>query len=136
MTYSLEQIEEAASWLIGEAGNQTIWCLVGEMGAGKTTLIKAVCRSMGVQDELSSPTFSIVNEYLDGNGRPIYHFDLYRIDEEMELAQLGIEEYFDSGNLCLIEWPDRAVNFLPDDYLKINVNLVADNHREIIINNS
>ena len=133
MEYAIGEISEAARWLLKEAGDQRVWCFVGEMGAGKTTLIKEICGQLGVQDELSSPTFAIVNEYIDGGGKPVYHFDFYRIEDEAEIFQLGVEEYFDSGHYCFIEWPDRVANFLPDEYAKISVNLVSDYHRQISI---
>lgn len=133
MKYTLEEIDQAAAWLLDAAGTEKVWCFVGEMGAGKTTLIKAVCKCLGIEDELSSPTFAIVNEYRLPSNQPVYHFDFYRIEDESEIYQLGVEEYFDSGDYCFIEWPDRVVDFLPDEYLKISVNLVGDNHRELSI---
>lgn len=134
MEYDLTKIGAVATDLIKQAAQQKVWCFVGEMGAGKTTLIKEVCKQLNVTDPLSSPTFSIVNAYQTGQGEEIYHFDFYRIEDPLEVMQLGVEEYFDSGNLCLVEWPDRVVDFLPDEYLKINVKLVSDNRRELIVN--
>lgn len=134
MKYELSTISSVAKSLISEAGKQKVWCFVGEMGAGKTTLIKEVCRQLHVTDTLSSPTFSIVNAYRTDEGKEIYHFDFYRIEDPLELMQLGVEEYFDSGNICLVEWPDRAVDYLPAEYLKINVKLVSDNSRELTVN--
>lgn len=134
MKYELSTISSVAKSLISEAGKQKVWCFVGEMGAGKTTLIKEVCRQLHVTDTLSSPTFSIVNAYQTDEGKEIYHFDFYRIEDPLELMQLGVEEYFDSGNICLVEWPDRAVDYLPAEYLKINVKLVSDNSRELTVN--
>jgi tRNA threonylcarbamoyladenosine biosynthesis protein TsaE len=95
----------------------------GEMGAGKTTFIKAVCRELGVSETVSSPTFSIVNEYRTGAGQRIYHFDFYRINDEQEALNLGFYDYLDSGNLCLIEWPAKIQNLLPENYvwLKLQV---------------
>lgn len=93
----------------------------GEMGAGKTTFIKAICRALGVTDAVSSPTFSIVNEYETAAGRRLYHFDFYRIEEEQEALDIGALEYFDSGNLCFIEWPSKIPNLLPEHYLTVNL---------------
>jgi len=107
----------------------------GEMGTGKTTLIKMICENFGVQDDMSSPTFSLVNEYLDGDGEPIYHFDLYRLETLKEAMDIGIEEYLFSGNKCLIEWPQIIENELPDQYLKISIKLVGENKRQITVLN-
>jgi tRNA threonylcarbamoyladenosine biosynthesis protein TsaE len=133
MEYDLSQVDEAARYLLQHSGDQKVWCFVGEMGAGKTTLIKAICRELNVKDELSSPTFAIVNAYVNHSAEEVYHFDFYRIEDSSEIVQLGVEEYFDSGSFCFIEWPDRVVDFLPDEYLKINVKLVSDNRREITV---
>lgn len=93
----------------------------GEMGAGKTTFIKAICRELGVTDSVSSPTFSIVNEYESSNGKRIYHFDFYRIKDESEALDIGFYEYLDSGNLCLIEWPSKVENLLPEHCLLVEI---------------
>lgn len=93
----------------------------GEMGAGKTTFIKAICEALGVTENVSSPTFSIVNEYRSGNGKPIYHFDFYRLNNEQEALDIGTLEYFESGNICLIEWPSQIPNLLPEQYMQINI---------------
>jgi tRNA threonylcarbamoyladenosine biosynthesis protein TsaE len=134
MKYHIDRIADATEWLLKNAGHHKVWCFVGEMGAGKTTLIKATCKLLGVKGELSSPTFAIVNEYLTINEKRVYHFDFYRIENDKEIIQLGVEEYFDSGDYCFIEWPDRVIDFLPEDYLKISVNLVDDNHRVLSLN--
>lgn len=94
----------------------------GEMGAGKTTFIKAICREMGVSDSVSSPTFSIVNEYESRDGKRIYHFDFYRIKDESEALDIGFYEYLDSGNLCLIEWPSKIENLLPEHCMLVEIN--------------
>src|SRR5688572_25454959 len=93
----------------------------GEMGAGKTTFIKAICRELGVTDAVSSPTFSIVNEYETTAGKRLYHFDFYRIEAEQEALDIGTLEYFESGNWCFIEWPTRIPNLLPDHYLHVAI---------------
>jgi len=93
----------------------------GEMGAGKTTLIRFICAELGVQDEVSSPTFSLVNEYLTARKETIYHFDLYRLNTPEEALGFGIEEYLDSGKLCLIEWPGNLGEYLPSDASRIKI---------------
>lgn len=103
------------------------------MGAGKTTLIKELCSHLGVSEGMSSPTFSIVNEYLGGRGEPVYHFDFYRINDVSEALDIGAEDYFFSGNYCFIEWPDRVVELLPNDFVEININLVDEIRRMLSI---
>jgi tRNA threonylcarbamoyladenosine biosynthesis protein TsaE len=101
------------------------------MGAGKTTVVKALVKELGVQETTASPTFSIVNEYRDKNERPIYHFDFYRIKNEMEAFDIGTDEYFDSGNLCLIEWPEKIPTLLPTNHFEIRIEII-DNHTRLI----
>ncbi|WP_223649307.1 tRNA (adenosine(37)-N6)-threonylcarbamoyltransferase complex ATPase subunit type 1 TsaE [Hymenobacter psoromatis] len=103
----------------------------GEMGAGKTTLIRALCPELGVRDDVSSPTFALVNEYRNAWGDPIYHFDFYRVDSEAEAARLGVAEYFDSGYLCLVEWPTRVAGLLPPTYLLVELTVTGPESREI-----
>ena len=112
VTYNLSEIDAVANRLAPLLGSQVV-LVYGEMGAGKTTLIKAICHTLGVTDEVSSPTFALVNEYQSGSGEPIYHFDLYRLTAEEEALDFGVDEYLDSGHLCLVEWPEKIVNFLP-----------------------
>ncbi|WP_420318388.1 tRNA (adenosine(37)-N6)-threonylcarbamoyltransferase complex ATPase subunit type 1 TsaE [Ekhidna sp.] len=130
--YNEEELQEVARKLISNFGNIKVWCFEAEMGAGKTTLIKQICRELGVEDEMSSPTFSIVNEYLSGKQEEIYHFDFYRIKDEEEAIDIGIEDYLYSGNLCLLEWPAIIERLLPDEYLQISIKLVGDNTRSLI----
>jgi len=99
---------------IAEVMTGGVWALKGEMGAGKTTLVSALCALWGVEDAVSSPTFSLVNEYLTAAGDPVYHFDFYRIASEEEAMDMGVDEYFSSGALCLVEWPGRIPGLLPD----------------------
>ena len=101
--------------------NKRHFAVRGEMGAGKTTFIKAVCLQLGARDLVSSPTFSIVNEYFDSKGVPIYHFDFYRIKNTVELFDIGFEEYCRSGGYCFIEWPEKAEECIPDDFLNISI---------------
>lgn len=111
---SIDDIQHAAKWVIEQAGENHIICFYGPMGAGKTTLIKAVCEQLGVTDSVVSPTFAIINEYSDGNGNPIYHFDFYRINKIEEVYDFGYEEYFYSTQgTCLIEWPELVEDILP-----------------------
>ena len=117
----LSQIRTNAEKLIRYAGDLKVWLFDGEMGSGKTTLIKAVCKNFGVPDEqMSSPTFAIVNEY-QGETEKIYHFDLYRLKHLGELLDIGFEEYIDSGHYCFIEWPELALSILKDQYLEITL---------------
>lgn len=126
-----DDLDEAVK-AINEVGKSVdIWLFMGPMGAGKTTLIKAVCESMEVLDEVNSPTFSIVNEYLTGAGKTLYHFDFYRLENEEEAYQIGAEEYFYSGNICLIEWAERVEGLLPDTFLRIDISENTDQSRTI-----
>lgn len=126
----LEHIHEAAREFIA-ATKELSSCLAfyAPMGAGKTTFIKAICEELGVNDVITSPTFAIVNEYTDGNGSPIYHFDFYRIKKMEELMDMGADEYFYSGNLCLMEWPEIVEDALPEDIVKITITPQEDGSR-------
>lgn len=104
-----------------------------QMGAGKTTLISALCRALGSTDDIGSPTFSIINEYLDGSGNSIYHFDFYRIDDPIELLDLGVEDYFNSGNRCFVEWPELGGSLLPDDAAMLKIDINPDDSRTILL---
>lgn len=106
------------------------------MGAGKTTLIKALAAEMGVKDQVSSPTFGIVNEYETPSGSKIYHFDFYRLDDPTEALDIGIEEYFYDGEFCWIEWAEKIAQFLPDDFLLIRINPESELNRSITIQQS
>jgi tRNA threonylcarbamoyladenosine biosynthesis protein TsaE len=129
--YSLEELPRIAQELITKADQQTIWLFYGDLGAGKTTLIKSICHYLGVSDNvLSSPTFSIINEYQGSEGK-IFHADFYRIKNELEIFDLGIDEYFDSGNYCFIEWPERLGSLLPGNYFKVTISHTGTNSRTI-----
>ena len=119
---------------IAESGHSVV-AFEGEMGAGKTTLIRALGAALGVADDVSSPTFSLVNEYRDGRDKPVYHFDFYRLDSEEEASGLGAAEYFDSGYLCLVEWPARVAGLLPAAYLQVNLTVTGSESRELSIIN-
>lgn len=132
-TYSLDEIEQVALWVCAQAKASKIWLLEGNMGAGKTTLAKAICSALGVTDTVSSPTFSLVNEYRTQAHEPIYHFDFYRINSLREAEDIGTEDYLYSGNLCLIEWSERIAPLLPDDCLTIRIQTLADGRRNLLL---
>jgi tRNA threonylcarbamoyladenosine biosynthesis protein TsaE len=122
ITYKdLNELPKVAQEIINFAGDNKIWIFEGEMGAGKTTLIKAICHLLKVKNNVTSPTFSIVNEYLTEKEEVLYHFDFYRIKHETEAMDIGVEEYFYSGNLCLIEWASLIPGLLPSQHIKINI---------------
>lgn len=128
---SLEELSLPAKALIKLLSNRPIAAFYGEMGVGKTTFIKVICQNLGVQENVSSPTFAIVNEYGDKNQQPIYHMDLYRLKTPDEIINIGAEEYFYSGNICLIEWPEKAEELIPDERINIWMKEVGDGKREI-----
>ena len=129
---SLESIREAAREFIQHIGEHRVFAFYGEMGAGKTTFIKAICEELGVEDVITSPTFAIVNEYSLADGDCIYHFDFYRIKKLDEVYDMGFEDYFYSGALCFIEWPELIEEVLPEDAVKVNITENADGSRTII----
>ena len=126
----IENIHEAAREFINQIGDARVFAFYGKMGAGKTTFIKAICEELGCQDVITSPTFAIVNEY-SSDTTPIYHFDFYRIKKLEEVYDMGYEEYFYSGALCLIEWPELIEEILPDDAIRVNINEQEDGSRTI-----
>ena len=127
---SLEKISEAAREFVSTMGDARVFAFYGQMGAGKTTFIKAVCEELGVADTITSPTFAIVNEYTAALG-PIYHFDFYRIKKLEEVYDMGYEDYFYSGALCLIEWPELIEELLPEDAVRVTIEEEADGTRII-----
>jgi len=132
LTYrSPNELPFVAKLVLRLADGHKVWLLEGEMGAGKTTFIKAVCKELGVPDPVQSPTFSLVNEYRTGEGKTCYHFDFYRIRDQAEAMDIGVEEYFESGNFCFIEWPAKIPDLLPSRYLKISINLDSQNGRTL-----
>ena len=124
---SLEHIHEAAREFIAAMGDNTVFALYGKMGAGKTTFIKALCQELGVEDVVTSPTFAVINEYRsDIAGELIYHFDFYRIKKLEEVYDMGYEDYFYSGALCFIEWPELVEELLPGNTIKVTIEELED----------
>ena len=115
--------------IIDFAGGYKVWLFKGDLGAGKTTLIKYICDELEVVDSVSSPTFSLINEYQTERGDTVYHFDYYRVENEKEAENLGSEEYFYSGELCLIEWPEKIPNLIPEQYLEISINFISNKRK-------
>lgn len=125
----VEQLPGVARSIVNEIAGHNICLIEGEMGAGKTTLIRELCKSLGVSDNVSSPTFSLVNEYKSSKG-PVYHFDFYRINSLSEALDAGVEEYFYSGHPCFIEWPDIVRAILPEKFARVEIEL-GDNLQRI-----
>ena len=123
--------EAAREFLTAIEGKGTCYAFYAPMGAGKTTFIKAICEELGVKDVITSPTFAIVNEYTDGTGDPVYHFDFYRIKRQEELMDMGADEYFYSGYKCFMEWPEIVEEELPDDMIKITITPQPDGSRVV-----
>ena len=128
---SLDAINEAAKQFVAAMGSNRVFAFYGKMGAGKTTFIKALCTELGVDDVITSPTFAIVNEYTAGDGSPIYHFDFYRIKKLDEVYDMGYEDYFYNGGLCLIELPELIESLLPEDAVEVHIAEQPDGTRTI-----
>ena len=128
--YSLNELTAIAEEIVATAPHK-ILLFYGEMGVGKTTLIKELCKVLGVEDIASSPTFSLVNEYRTNTSETVYHFDFYRIEDEEEAYDMGIEDYFYSNNWCLVEWPKNIKNLLPLDTVSISISLLENGQRNI-----
>ena len=130
----LDNIREAAKQFIANIGDSTVFAFYGNMGAGKTTFVKAVCEELGVDDVITSPTFSIVNEYRsEQTGELIYHFDFYRVKKIEEVYDMGFEDYFYTGALCFIEWPELCEEVLPDDTVKVYIKEEPDGSRTVTL---
>ncbi len=132
-TYTLNELPKIAKEIISTAKHKVL-LFYGEMGTGKTTLIKEIVKQLGVKDVANSPTFALVNEYLSQKGETIYHFDFYRIEKEEEVFDIGIEEYLYNNNWCFIEWPEKVENLLPLESVEIYLTLNQDSTRNIQIN--
>ena len=132
---SIAQLPEAAEKFVAVMDDRTVYAFYGQMGAGKTTFINALCRHLGVEDDVTnSPSFAIINEYRsDTTAELIYHFDLYRLEDIDEALEIGVEDYFDSGALCFLEWPERIEDILPDDTVRVDIRVNDDDSRDIII---
>lgn len=132
---NIDDLPRAAKEFASLMDDRTVYAFNGEMGAGKTTFISALCRELGVEEDLAgSPTFSIINEYRsDTTAELIYHFDLYRIDNIEEAFDIGVEDYFDSGALCLLEWPEKIADILPDDTVNVDITVNPDGSRTLTL---
>ena len=126
----LEHIREAAREFINQIGDHRVFAFYGKMGAGKTTFVKAICEELGVEDVITSPTFAIINEY-SLSGDRLYHFDFYRIKKLEEVYDMGYEDYFYSGALCFIEWPELIEEVLPDDAVRVHIEEQPDGSRRV-----
>ena len=126
---SQEQLREVARAVVGALDGRTVVALDGGMGAGKTTLVREIAAELGCRDAVTSPTFAIVNQYEGGDGQRIFHFDFYRIDDQREAFDLGYEEYFYSGALCLVEWPEKIEGLLPDETMHVRIRVDGDSAR-------
>jgi tRNA threonylcarbamoyladenosine biosynthesis protein TsaE len=132
INYSIEEIGRTAKIILSLNPSSKIFIFNGEMGSGKTTLIKAIIKELGYEGTVSSPTFSIINEYL--NGDKIYHFDFYRIKNKNELLDIGIDEYISSNNRCFVEWPNLITDMLPDKHIELNIDVISSDDRKLTIN--
>ena len=132
INYSIEEIGRTSKIILSLNPSSKIFIFNGEMGSGKTTLIKAIIKELGYKGTVSSPTFSIINEYL--NGDKIYHFDFYRIKSRDELLDIGIDEYIGSNDWCFIEWPNLIIDMLPDKHIELNIDIVSSDNRKLKIN--
>jgi tRNA threonylcarbamoyladenosine biosynthesis protein TsaE len=135
-TYSLDEIVDLAKTLRGFTSISKVMTFEGDLGAGKTTLISAMCKNLGVKDVVGSPTFSIINEYQfeeDDKGWPVYHIDLYRLEDEEEAQQAGIEDCLFSGHLCLVEWPQKVPSVLPEEFILVQLTTEGETLRRICV---
>lgn len=132
VTFSLDQLEEVAQKIIANNPKKVI-LFHGEMGVGKTTLIKQLCKTLGVTGATSSPTFSLVNEYEANENQLVYHFDFYRLNDEVEALDMGIDDYLYSGNWCFIEWAEKIPNLIPETHSVISISLLADGKRSLTL---
>jgi tRNA threonylcarbamoyladenosine biosynthesis protein TsaE len=130
ITFSLDQLEEVAQQILEQNPDKVI-LFNGEMGAGKTTLIKQLCKTLGVEEATSSPTFSLVNEYQTTKNQIVYHFDFYRLNRESEALDMGVEDYLYSGNWCFIEWSEKIENLIPEHHSIITIQLLPDGKRTL-----
>ena len=132
MIYTLAEIDDVAQSLMKKFGSKSVWAFHAPMGAGKTTLITALCQILGVQDRVNSPTFAIMNEY-QGLGKVIYHMDWYRLENDREARRAGVEMAMEDSDFCFIEWPEKAINLIPAEALHIEIEILGPEHRRIFI---
>lgn len=125
----LSELDSISTELLRIGKDVPVWLFNGNMGAGKTTLIKSICKQLGIKSLVQSPTFALVNEYLSESQQIVYHFDFYRIRHETEALDMGVEEYFDSGNHCFVEWPEKIQSLWPSHYLNLTLNLGGEGER-------
>ena len=130
IVFSLDQIQEVAKQILAQNPKKII-LFNGEMGVGKTTLIKQLCKTLGVEDATSSPTFSLVNEYYTSSNKIVYHFDFYRLNKETEALDMGVDDYLYSGNWCFIEWSEKIASLIPEEHSVVTIELLADGKREL-----
>lgn len=130
---SPDDLPDAAEALLDALGGRTVVALRGEMGAGKTTLVGAILARLGSADTVTSPTFALINQYRTAAGRPVHHFDFYRIDRIEEAYDFGYEEYFYSGDLCLVEWPEKIEELLPGDAMNVRIRVDGETERTLEI---
>jgi tRNA threonylcarbamoyladenosine biosynthesis protein TsaE len=133
VNFSLENINEAAKTFLAAIGQKKVIALHGQMGAGKTTFVHAICDTLAVNGAVSSPTFSIINEYKSANGDIIYHLDLYRLKGEQEAINAGVEDCLYSGNLCLVEWPEITPELFPEDTVHCYLSVSGERERKLVI---
>lgn len=121
--FGLQDLDAISKDVIRSAQGLSVWLINGEMGAGKTTLVKSICRELSVTEVVSSPTFSIINEYKTAEGKSIFHFDFYRLESEVEAFDIGVNEYFESGSICLVEWAEKIPSLIPEHYFEITLQI-------------
>jgi len=121
--FGLQDLDAISKDIIRSAQGLSVWLINGEMGAGKTTLAKSICRELSVTEVVSSPTFSIINEYTTAEGKSIFHFDFYRLKSEVEAFDIGVNEYFESGSICLVEWAEKIPSLIPEHYFEITLQI-------------
>jgi tRNA threonylcarbamoyladenosine biosynthesis protein TsaE len=131
LIFKLENIQEAAAKFLSAVNINGVFAFHGEMGAGKTTFIHALCEAVAVRENISSPTFSIINQYSTREGKTIYHMDLYRLKDETEAVNAGVEDCLYSGNTCLVEWPEKAPGIFPDDTVHVTITMLDTNTRKL-----
>lgn len=134
LIFDLEDIGEAATAILKHTAGKTVYALKGEIGSGKTTLINALCKALGVRDNVSSPTFSIINQYTNQEGQPVFHMDMYRLKDEQEAIHAGVEDSLYSGHTCFVEWPEMISALLPPGSLFLSLSVITTNVRKLQIN--